>query len=241
MMNILIINGSPNRENSTTLKLTKTFLDGMDETAEIINTIDLHINPCRACYACWVRTSGRCVQKDDAIELLNKIKTADLVIWSVPLYAYSVPSHCKALMDRTMCFNQPEMYVGEDGISHHYGYENGSKQTVLISSGGLPDVAGNFDGLVFQIKHMFGKDTATICCAEAALFLQPETQSLTFRYLEAVGKAGAEYKAAGIINADTQAVLDAPMIPREAYIQNTNAAFAQMKKCSESVLEDRQF
>ncbi|HEX2939368.1 MAG TPA: hypothetical protein VHO66_10720, partial [Ruminiclostridium sp.] len=68
-----------------------------------------------------------------------------------------------------------------------------------------------------------------------------ETQSLTFRYLEAVGKAGAEYKAAGIINADTQAVLDAPKIPREAYIQNTNAAFAQMKKCSESVLEDRQF
>jgi multimeric flavodoxin WrbA len=86
MMNILIINGSPNRENSKTLKLTKTFLDDMDETAEIINTIDLHINQCRACYACWVRTSGRCVQKDDTIEILNKIKTADLLIWSVPCF-----------------------------------------------------------------------------------------------------------------------------------------------------------
>lgn len=26
----------------------------------------------------------------------------------VPLYAYSVPSHCKTLMDRILCFNQPE-------------------------------------------------------------------------------------------------------------------------------------
>ena len=238
MMKILIINGSPNRDNSTTLRLTKTFLGGMNETAEIVNTIDLQINPCRACYACWVKTSGRCVQKDDATELLNKIKTSDLVIWSVPLYAYSASSHCKALMDRSVCFNQPEMYVGEDGRSHHYGYEDGSKQTVLISSGGLPDVVGNFDGLVFQIKHMFGKDTATICCAEAALFLQPENQSLTSRYLDAVREAGAEYKMNGRINADTQAVLNTPMIPRELYIQNTNDVFAQIKKCSKNVLED---
>jgi Multimeric flavodoxin WrbA len=54
---------------------------------------------------------GRCVQKDDVIELLNKIKTADLMIWSIPLNNYSAPSHCKALMDRTVCFSQAEMFV----------------------------------------------------------------------------------------------------------------------------------
>lgn len=229
-MNILIINGSPNRGNSITLMLTKTFLAGMNETAEIVNTIDLNINPCRACYAYWVKASGECVQKDDAIEILNKIKAADTIIWSILLYSYSVPSHCKALMDRTLCFNQPEMYIGEGGRSHHYGYENGSKKTILISSGGLPDVIGNFDGLVFQIKHMFGENTTTICCAEAALFLQSETKSMTSKYLDAVRTAGSEYKMTGIISAGTQTVLDVPMIPRDLYIKNTNASFAQIKK-----------
>ena len=227
-MKILVINGSPYKENSTTLKLTKTFLEGMGETAEIVNTVDLHVNPCRACYACWIKTGGKCVQQDDATEVLEKIRQAELVIWSVPLYAYSAPAHCKALMDRTLCFNQPEMYVGTDGRAHHYGYEDGSKRTVLISSGGLPNVKGNFDGLVFQLAHMFGKNTAVICCAEAALFLNSETQALTQHYLEAVKSAGAEYKADGKISAFTQQVLDTPMIPQDVYIKNTNAAFAKM-------------
>ena len=57
-MKILIINGSPYKENSTTLKITRAFMEGLNETAEIVHTIDLDINPCRACYACWVKTNG---------------------------------------------------------------------------------------------------------------------------------------------------------------------------------------
>ena len=96
-MKVLVINASANKERSTTLKLTKTFLEGLEVEASGLN-----INPCRACYACWFKTSGKCVQKDDATEVMEKIRQADLVIWSIPLYAYGVPSHCKALMDRTV-------------------------------------------------------------------------------------------------------------------------------------------
>lgn len=229
-MKILVINASPNKEKSATMKLTRAFLEGMQQEAEIVNTIDLNINHCCACYACWMMTGGKCVQKDDATEVLEKIRQADLVIWSVPLYCYSAPSHCKALMDRTLCFNRPEIYVGQDGRAHHYGYEDGSKRTVLISSGGLPDVKGNFDGLVFQLKHMFGENTAAILCAEAALFMYQETQSLILPYLEAVKKAGAEYMQGGQITEETQQILDALMISREEYIKNLNQAFGQMKK-----------
>ncbi len=103
-MKVLVVNASANKERSTTLKLTKTFLEGLGVEAtevEFVTTIGLHINPCRACYACWFKTAGKCVQKDDATEVMEKIRQADLVIWSIPLYAYGVPSHCKALMDRT--------------------------------------------------------------------------------------------------------------------------------------------
>jgi multimeric flavodoxin WrbA len=228
-MKILVINGSPNKEKSVTLKITKAFLNGMEEKAEIINTIDLKISPCKACYACWIKTNGKCIQNDDALEILEKIRSVDIVIWSIPLYCYSAPSHCKVLMDRTVCFNSAEIYLGKDGLTHHYGYEDGSKQTILISSGGLPDIKGNFDGLVFQLKRMFGENTATILCAESGLFLSPETNSLISSYLETVEKAGREYKQKGFIDQETQKKLDSLIVPREEYIANTNNIFSMMK------------
>lgn len=229
-MNILIINGSANKAQSATLQLTKWFLEGMGETGEIVQTMDLQINPCRACYACWMRTGGHCVQKDDAIPVMEKIRKADCVIWSVPLYAYGAPSHCKALMDRTLCFNQPEMMMDQRGIAHHLGYEDGSKKTVLIATGGLPNVQGNFDGLVFQMKHMYGEKTAAICCAEGSLLMQKETADLVQPYKNVVKQAGEEYKQNGEISKETQKILDTPMIPPEVYIQQVNALFGQMKK-----------
>lgn len=57
-MNVLVINGSPYLENSTTLKITRKFLEGMEETAEIVNTAALNAEPCRACYSCWIKTGG---------------------------------------------------------------------------------------------------------------------------------------------------------------------------------------
>ena len=44
---------------------------------EFVTTIGLNMNPCRACYACWFKTSGKCVQKDDATEVIEKIRQAD--------------------------------------------------------------------------------------------------------------------------------------------------------------------
>jgi len=229
-MKVLVINGSANKERSTTMQLTKAFLEGMEETGEVINTVDLKINPCHACYACWVGTNGHCIQKDDAIAVMEKIRQADVVIWSLPLYAYGAPSHSKALMDRTLCFNKPEMYLDDKGIAHHYGYEDGSKKTVLISTGGLPSIQGNFDGLVFQMKHMYGRSTQTICCGEGSLFMQKETAALVEPYLMAVKVAGAEYKKNGVIGEETQKILDSLIVPADDYIKQINALFGKLKK-----------
>lgn len=217
-MNILVINGSPSGDKSTTMILTRAFLEGMGETAEVVNTIDINANPCKACYACWVATDGHCVQNDKAIAVLEKMRKADLIIWSIPLFAYGAPSHCKALMDRTLCFNKAEMYIGEDGRAHHYGYEDGSKKTVLISTAGFPDVDGNFVGLKFQIRHMYGQNTPAICCAESSLLMNDAVKHLMKGYLENVKKAGREYKESLKISEDTQKVLDSLVIPAEDYI-----------------------
>jgi len=130
-MNIVVINGSPKGENSDTMKLTRAFLDGMVETAEIVDTMKLDIRPCKGGYSCWFKTSGKCCQKDDVAAILEKLQTADLVIWSTPLYCYSVPSNCKALMDRTISLSCPTMYVADEGKTHHPGTEDGVKKVIL--------------------------------------------------------------------------------------------------------------
>lgn len=224
-MKVLVINASANREKSVTLRLTRAFLEGLGETAEFIDTIDMKINPCRACYACWFKTNGRCVQRDDATDAMEKIRDADMVIWSIPLYAYGVPSHCKALIDRTLAFNLPKMYLDDKGIAHHYGYEEGTKKTVLISTAGLPNVKGNFDGLVFQMRHMYGEDTAAICCAEGSLFMDPRTEAIVAPYFENVRKAGRAYKETGKIPDDVQSYLDTLLVPAEDYVRMVNGIF----------------
>ena len=188
-MKVLVINASANKERSTTLKLTKTFLEGLDVEAsevEFVTTIGLNINPCRACYACWFKTAGKCVQKDDAIDA--------------------------------------------DGVAHHYGYEEGTKKTILISTAGLPNMKDNFDGLLFAMRHMYGKNISYICCAEGSLFMSPNTEVITTPYLAKVKQAGAEYKAAERISDETQAYLDTPMLPAEAFVKTVNGIFEGMMK-----------
>ena len=82
------------------------------------------------------------------------------------------------------------MYLEDDGNVHHFGYEDGSKKAVLISTAGFPKREDNFDGLVFQMRHMFGKQMPAICCAESALFMQDSTAALVEPYKAAVLKAG---------------------------------------------------
>ncbi len=85
-MNILVINGSPKGEKSDTLKITRAFLEGMGETAEIVDTMKIDVKPCLGCFACWSRTPGKCVQQDDMEKVLKRITQADLVIWSKSSY-----------------------------------------------------------------------------------------------------------------------------------------------------------
>ena len=53
-MKTLVLNGSPKREKSDTMHITRAFLDGMKEAAaqdiHIIHTIDQHIEYCTAAF-----------------------------------------------------------------------------------------------------------------------------------------------------------------------------------------------
>lgn len=55
-MKVLVFNGSPKREASDTLHMTRAFLDGMREAGpvevEIVHVVDKRIDYCLGCFAC---------------------------------------------------------------------------------------------------------------------------------------------------------------------------------------------
>ena len=78
-MKILVINGSPKKEKSDTMHITRAFLDGMNEASQnevkIINAIDKHIEYCTGCFAC-MRNGGNCIHYDDMRGILEKIEAS---------------------------------------------------------------------------------------------------------------------------------------------------------------------
>ena len=57
-MKILVLNGSPKKENSDTLCITRAFLEGMQQAApqnmQIIHAVDRRIAYCTGCFTCMV-------------------------------------------------------------------------------------------------------------------------------------------------------------------------------------------
>ncbi len=221
-MKIIVINGSPKGEKSDCLKMTKAFLNGMNEKAEIIDTMKPLIKPCLGCYSCWTATPGKCVQKDGMEEILAKISEADLVIWSTPLYSYSFPSNCKAIIDRLLPLSSQKQNTDENGNTHHPTRKEHNATHILISGCGFPDREGNYDALIFQFKRMFGKDATMILCPESPMFSVPIAEPVTKPYLSLVEKAGKEFAQNWKISPDLQKELDKLMIPADAYRSHVN-------------------
>ena len=104
-MKVLVFNGSPKREASDTLHMTRAFLDGMREAgpveAEIVHVVDKRIDYCLGCFACK-RNGGVCVRQDDMAALLRKMLQSDVLLFSFPLHSYGMPASLKNLIDRTL-------------------------------------------------------------------------------------------------------------------------------------------
>ena len=127
-MKILVLNGSPKRDKSDTMHITRAFLDGINEVAEneikTIHVIDKHIDYCTGCFACML--GGECIHHDDMRGILGEILDNDLLIWSYPLYCYGMPAPLKALLERTLPLSRMTMqkvgdryeHVGQADFSH---------------------------------------------------------------------------------------------------------------------------
>ena len=121
-MRILVLNGSPKRDLSDTMHITRAFLDGMQDAApqdvRLIHVNERHIDYCTGCFVCK-KNGGTCVLDDDMREILDAILDADLLIFSFPLYSYGMPGALKNVIDRMMPLSSWNMVRNAEGKYGH--------------------------------------------------------------------------------------------------------------------------
>lgn len=244
-MKILLINGSPKGAKSNSLRLAHSFLDGIrdheSERERAVEVEELHLNalriaPCKGCFACWKQTPGRCCMKDDMQTVIEGLLSANLVIWSFPLYYYSVPGLLKNLIDRQLPMSLPFMCESRDGNGsggHPSRYDRSMVKHVLISTCGFYSAEGNYDSVTRMFDHVLGQGKYTsIFCGQGELFCVKELSARTDAYLAAVRQAGREY-AGGRIQAETEMKLKALLYPREVFEKMADASWGISKENGE--------
>lgn len=244
-MKILLINGSPKGAKSNSLRLAHSFLDGIREQEsereravelEELHLSTLRIAPCKGCFACWKQTPGTCCMKDDMQTVIDGLLSANLVIWSFPLYYYSVPGPLKTLIDRQLPMSLPFMCESRDGNGsggHPSRYDRSMVKHVLISTCGFYSAEGNYDSVTRMFDHVLGQGKYTsIFCGQGELFRVKELSARTDAYLAAVRQAGKEY-ASGSIREETEMKLKALLYPREVFEKMADASWGISKDSGE--------
>lgn len=226
-MKILVLNGSPKREKSDTLCITRAFLNGMSEIdnscVEIVNVIDKHIEYCFGCFSCK-RNGGKCVHDDDMKELLEEILKSDILVFSFPLHCYGMPAPLKALLDRTLPLSAMTMRKTGDRYEHIAQADFSHLKYVMICGCGFPNAKNNFEPAVEQFKLCFPDNRTIITVPESPMFNVPEADEVTKPRLELVKEAGRQYAKNGIITDELLNIVASPMIPDEIYAKIANEA-----------------
>ena len=108
MKNILVIQGG-GRVNGNTSQLVDSFIQGAKEAGHSVEKISLNTIEVRGCIGCNACRHGKdCVQKDGFLELIPKIKAADLIVFASPLLFWTLSSKIKAFIERFYCIAEED-------------------------------------------------------------------------------------------------------------------------------------
>lgn len=224
-MKILILNGSPKRDKSDTMHMTRSFIEGMNEIAQnevtVIDVIDKQIEYCTGCFSC-MKNGGTCIHKDDMSDILKQILNSDILLFSFPLYGYGMPAPLKALMDRTLPLGNMAMQKNGERYEHVPQADFSKLRYVMVCGCGFPSVKNNFEGMIRQFTLMFPERSTIITVPESPMFNAPEAEAVTKPFLDLIRRAGHEYAETGRISEDTMEKLRIPMIPEDVYAQICN-------------------
>ena len=226
-MKILVLNGSPKRDKSDTMHITRAFLKGMNEAApqqtHVIDVIDKHIEYCTGCFAC-MHNGGTCIHDDDMKGILDEILASDLLVLSFPLYCYGMPAPLKAVIDRVLPLSSMAMTKVGDRYGHVGQTDFSRLRYLMICGCGFPNSRHNFEPAVAQFKLLFPDGHTIVTVPESPMFNAPQAAPVTQPRLALIRQAGKQYAETGGVDEALLAEICSPMIPEETYAAIVNGS-----------------
>lgn len=102
---IVVITGSP-RKDGNSFAMTDAFIKAAEakgHTVTRFNAAMKQVGGCRACETCF-KTGKACSFDDDFNTIAPAILEADAVVFTMPVYWYSIPAQVKGVIDRLYSF-----------------------------------------------------------------------------------------------------------------------------------------
>ena len=98
---IVVITGSP-RKDGNSFAMTDSFIKAAEEMGHTITRFDaamMKIGGCHACNSCF-KSGKACIFDDDFNIIAPVILEADTIVFTMPVYWYSIPAQVKGVIDR---------------------------------------------------------------------------------------------------------------------------------------------
>ena len=98
---IVVITGSP-RKNGNSYAMTDTFIQAAEAKGHQVTRFDaamMNVGGCHACETCF-KTGKACSFDDGFNTIAPAILEADAVVFTMPVYWYSIPAQIKGVIDK---------------------------------------------------------------------------------------------------------------------------------------------
>ena len=102
---IVVITGSP-RKDGNSFAMTEAFIKAAEAKGHSVIRFDAamkKLGGCHACETCF-KTGKACTFDDDFNTIAPAILEADAVVFTTPVYWYSIPAQIKCVIDRIFSF-----------------------------------------------------------------------------------------------------------------------------------------
>lgn len=166
MRNVLIINASSRGDNSFSRKLTRFFEREWTKTHPSANFTYRELGKSHIPHITedWIEGAFKSVDlrtKEEKLalkfsdELVEELKSSDIIVLGSPMYNWSIPSSLKAYIDQVLRMNRTLTINPEMPKSPYVGLLKGKKAYFLLVQGGTGYGPGEFyHHMDFQTKYL---------------------------------------------------------------------------------------
>lgn len=151
-------------------------LEGRGHEVDHLRLARLKLHPCTGCWSCWVKTPGRCSQRDDTGLVLRAYLAADLVVFATPLSLGFVNGVMKVTIDKLIPLFRPQIETYRGECVHTRRYDRYPALGCLLDRDGYDEedmgIARDYFrryAFHFQTDLPIAADTAMtpeeVCCA----------------------------------------------------------------------------